>query len=89
MLPQRVFLSPDVLFQEINGEGVILDLASSSYFGLDEVGVQLWQLLQSDPSLPAACAALLSAYDVESAQLEQDVARLVAELTDAGLVKTE
>ena len=41
MLTQRVILSPEAMFQEIGGEGVILDLASSSYFGLDEVGVRL------------------------------------------------
>ena len=53
MLPQRATLSSEALFQDISGEGVILDLKSSSYFGLDEVGVRLWQLLQSDASLQA------------------------------------
>lgn len=88
MLPQRIILSPDVLFQEINGEGIILDLTSSGYFGLDGVGVQLWQMLQMDSSVPAAFQALLEKYDVEPVQLEQDIARLIAELVDAGLVST-
>jgi hypothetical protein len=89
MLPQRVVLSPDAMFQEIGGEGVILDLASSTYFGLDEVGVRLWQLLQVNPDLQAACDTLLSEYEVESAQLEQDVLKLVAQLDEAGLAKVE
>ena len=89
MLSQRVVLSPDALFQEIGGEGVILDLRSSSYFGLDEVGVRLWQLLQADPSLQAACDILLAEYEVESAQLEQDLLKLLDQLTDAGLITVE
>jgi hypothetical protein len=89
MLPQRVVLSPEALFQEIAGEGVILDLASSSYFGLDEVGVRLWQLLQLDPSLPTACEVLLTEYDVEPAQLEQDLAKLLDQLVEAGLATVQ
>jgi hypothetical protein len=89
MLTQRVILSPEALFQEIGGEGVILDLASSTYFGLDEVGVRLWQLLQTNPDLQAACETLLSEYEVESAQLEQDLLQLVAQLSEAGLARVE
>jgi len=89
MLSQRVVLSPEALFQEIGGEGVILDLASSTYFGLDEVGVRLWQLLQTNPSLQAVCDTLLSEYEVESARLEQDVLKLVSQLSEAGLAKVE
>lgn len=87
MLPQRVILSPDALFQEIGGEGVILDLASSSYFGLDEVGVRFWQLLQADPVVASARDSLLAEYDVEPAQLEQDLEKLIEQLVEAGLAK--
>lgn len=89
MLPQQVILSPEAMFQEIGGEGVILDLSSSSYFGLDEVGVRLWQLLQADASLQAAHDALLAEYEVEPAQLEQDLEKLIAQLVEAGLAKVE
>jgi len=89
MLNQKVMLSQDALFQEIGGEGVILDLTSSSYFGLDEVGVRLWQLLQADTSLQAAHDTLLAEYEVEPAQLEQDLEKLIAQLVEAGLAKVE
>ncbi len=85
MLPRRVILSSEALFQEIAGEGVILDLASSSYFGLDEVGVRLWQLLLTDSDPQAACEVLLTEYEVAPAQLEEDLAKLLAQLVEAGL----
>jgi hypothetical protein len=89
MLSQKVVLSPQAMFQEIGGEGVILDLASASYFGLDEVGVRLWQLLKTDPSLQAAHETLLQEYAVEPAQLEQDLIKLVGQLVEAGLATVE
>ena len=39
-------ISDNVLSQEVAGETVLLDLASESYFGLDEVGTRVWQMLK-------------------------------------------
>ncbi len=89
MLTQRVILSPEAMFQEIGGEGVILDLKSSTYFGLDEIGVRLWQLLQANPNLQAAADDLLQEYEVEADQLEQDLTKLVDQLVEAGLAGIE
>lgn len=85
MLPRSVQLSSDALFQEIGGEGVILDLATSTYFGLDEVGARCWQLLQENSSLELACNTLLEEYEVEPQQLESDISKLVTQLVDSGL----
>jgi hypothetical protein len=86
MLKLRAQLSPEALFQEIGGEAVILDLASSTYFGLDQVGARLWQLLQDDPDVAAACACLLQEYEVEAERLEKDINALLQQLAEARLV---
>ena len=39
-LSSRLVIPDDVLFQELNREAVILDLASARYFGLDDVGTR-------------------------------------------------
>lgn len=89
MLPRRVTLSTDALFQEIGGEGVILNLSSASYFGLDEVGTRLWQLLKDNPSLHSAIETLLTEYDVGAEQLEQDILQLLKQLSEAGLAEID
>jgi hypothetical protein len=89
MLTERVRISPDAMLQEIGGEGVILDLVSATYFGLDQVGVRLWQLLQADPSLQAASDVLLTEYEVDPATLERDLTALVSQLVAAGLATIE
>ncbi|MSR12853.1 MAG: PqqD family protein [Gammaproteobacteria bacterium] len=89
MFAARVHISPDALFQEIGGEGVILDLASSTYFGLDGVGVRFWQLLQENPDLQAARDALLAEFEVEADKLELDLDNLVQKLVSAELASVE
>ena len=79
-------VSKDVLFQEVSGETVLLDLASEKYFGLDPVGTRVWQLLNEDKNFGGMIATLLEEYDVERAQLEGDVRDLLGSLLEAGLI---
>lgn len=81
----NIKLSSEALFQEIGGEAVILDLASSTYFGLDDIGVRIWKLLQDGSGLPAVRQQLLAEYEVDAGQLEQDINEFVRQLCEAGL----
>lgn len=86
----RVVKIPDtVLFQEVSGEAVLLDLASEQYFGLNDVGTQIWHLLAEHRQLSLVHARLLSEYDAEPGILEQDLLELVGALVESGLVSLE
>jgi hypothetical protein len=86
-LAQQLKPSPQVLFQEIAGEAVLLDLASEQYFGLDPVGTRIWQLLGEDGRLEHVFSVLCTEYSVEPSQLQGDLLVLVNELAQAGLVE--
>ena len=86
MKDRNVQISPDVLFQEVSGEMVLLDLGSEHYFGLDEIGARIWSLLESGAGEAAVVDTLLEEYDVERETLQADVAELLDQLTEAGLV---
>lgn len=83
---QSITVSTEVLSQEVSGETVLLDMQSESYFGLDEVGTRIWQLLQEKDDLQAVFDAILGEYDVEADQLESDLKELLCGLEEAGLV---
>ena len=84
----QVFTVPDdVLFQEVSGETVLLDLESEQYFGLAEVGTRIWALLNEGQGVAAIVETLLTEYEVEREQLEADVRELLAALLDAGLLE--
>ena len=85
-MTQTIEISSEVLTQELDGETVILDLKSESYFGLDEVGTRIWQLLQEQEDIETITATMLNEYDVEEQQLEMDIQNLLTQLNEAGIV---
>jgi hypothetical protein len=81
--------SPDVLVQELDGEAVLLNLASERYFGLDDVGTRIWQHLLTHGRVDRVCREMLDEFDVDPDALGADVLRFVAELIEAGIVTVE
>jgi hypothetical protein len=86
---QGVTIPAAVLARELDGESVLLNLESETYFGLDAVGTRMWALLTSAPSIEAAYQALLAEYDVAPDVLRQDVEALVSQLLAQGLLELE
>jgi hypothetical protein len=86
-LADSVVVPPEVLSREVSGETVLLNLDSGVYFGLDEIGTDIWRLLRGGASLAETAAELLATYDVERRVLEDDLVRLVDQLARSGLVK--
>ena len=85
---QKITISDQALSQEVNGETVILDLKSESYFGLDEVGTRIWQLLQEHGDVQKTFEIMLEEFDVDAEQLEMDINELLEKLVASGLLKT-
>jgi hypothetical protein len=83
---KQVVACEDVLVRQLEGESVLLDLASESYFGLDEVGTRMWTVLTTAVSIEAAIETLMAEYAVERDQLRADLQRFITKLADAGLV---
>jgi hypothetical protein len=84
--PTTIAPAPEVLFRELSGEGVLLNLKSGRYFGLDAVGTRIWQMLLEGCSLDATVSQLLQEYDVSREKLLTDVSSFVAALETHGLV---
>jgi hypothetical protein len=85
-LNQTIALSPDVIAQEVSGETVLLDLESENYFGLDEVGTRIWQLIKETNDLNAIYNTLLDEYEISGDRLQQDLHVLLSEIEDLGLI---
>jgi hypothetical protein len=88
-LHQTIALSPDVISQEVSGETVLLDLESENYFGLDEVGTRIWQLIKETNDLNAIYNTLLGEYEVSGERLQQDLTTLLTEIEGLGLIVLE
>jgi hypothetical protein len=84
---KRVSTPPQVVTRPLEGELVLLNLDTETYFGLDEVGTRMWELLSSSPSIEAAYEQLVAEYDVDEAMLRTDLEALLGQLVDGGLVE--
>ena len=82
----RVEIGPSVIYRDVSGEVVLLNLQSGVYYGLDPVGSRMWQLLMEQRPLDDVCSVMLEEYDVTADVLRADLSRLVDELASKGLV---
>lgn len=79
-------IPPQVYFREVDGQMVLLNLETEEYYGLDAVGADIVNRLTSAP-WDDAMSALEADYDVDPAVLRSDIARLLGDLTGAGLIE--
>ena len=72
---------------QINEEVAILDLERSLYFGLDGVGVEIWEALEQPRSVAELCDLIVASFDVSRHECEKDVLDLLTSLQNEGLVE--
>lgn len=77
----------DLLSGEFAEEAVILDLRNGVYYGLEETGARIWQLLKRPTSLGALRDALVGEYDVEPEPCERDLRELLRDLLERHLIR--
>jgi hypothetical protein len=82
-------LSPDVVFRELDGEAVLLDLSTGTYFGLNAVGTRVWQMIEAGRQTPDIVSALATEYEAAPSTIAADVTRLLGELEARGLIRDE
>jgi hypothetical protein len=89
VLPPAVKISDQVLFQEIEGECVLLNLKNEQYFGLNEIATRMWQLLSINPKTDLALRSLLDEYNVSEEILRNDMAVIIRDMQNQNLVIIE
>ncbi len=85
----RAVTPPSVMFRELDGESVLLNLDSERYYGLDPVGTRMWETLVASATVQAGFDRLLDEFEVEPDLLRSDVEALLGELAEHGLIVLE
>ncbi len=79
-LRDRLTAAEHVLFRQLDDEAVLLDLKSGTYFGLNDVGARVWQLMLEHGSLSRVLDVLQEEYAAEPAVVERDLLALAGQL---------
>ena len=83
----RVEVPKHVLVRFLEKESVFLNLETEHYYGLDEIGTRMWQVVTASPNIEDAFLQLLSEFDVEAQQLRENLSELLGRLIDLGLLR--
>ncbi len=82
-----IVASKEQISSEVGGESVILNLQSGVYFGLNSVGLCVWNLIDQPTTFADIGNALLEKYDVKLEQCNHDLRNLLEELHNQGLIE--
>ena len=74
------------LTADVDNEVVMLDPATSNYFGLERVGARIWDLCEQPQSVESIVTVLLTEYDVDESTCTAEVASFLIELEAANLL---
>lgn len=82
----RATIPANVLIRFLDQESVLLNLNTERYFGLDEVGTRMWQLITSAPTIDTAYFQLIDEFDVDPETLRSNLHDLLNHLMENGLI---
>jgi hypothetical protein len=85
----RLTASPRHLSCGLSEEAVILNLDNGLYYGLNESGSHVWELLKAGTTFGSLVDALFDRFDSPRAIIEGDLRTLLADLQQQGLIQIE
>lgn len=75
-----------ILESEVDGDVIALDIERGHCYGLNGTASEIWKMLAAETTLAEICSTLVGRFDVERADCEQQVATLLSQLRDEGLL---
>jgi Coenzyme PQQ synthesis protein D (PqqD) len=82
-----VVVVKDQVSSDLGGEVAILNLSAGMYYGLDDVGARIWDLVQEPRVVNHIQGTILEEYDVDPARGKRHVLALLQELANEGLIE--
>ena len=83
----RIEISDGVIWRDLGGDVVILNVETGVYFGLDGSGGHIWRELVKHGSIEKTFGSLKQQFDVESDELRRDLDALVNQFVEKKLVQ--
>ena len=81
--------SPNVVHETIDGEAVIINLMTGRYYSLEEVGVDIWDLIERNTSIAEMVVSLQHHYDTKNHDVEDVLTQFIEQLKEEELIVPE
>lgn len=76
----------DMLFSKMDEEVVMLSIQNSEYYGLNEIGSHIWEMIEKPVQVETLMLQLIEEYEVERRQAESDILALLNDLYNKKIV---
>lgn len=92
LVARRYEKDPSVVYREIAGEAILVPIRRNisdmeSIYTLDEVGSDIWDLIDGERAAGDILDVLLGEYDVDAEVLSKDLAEFIQQLLSIGAIK--
>jgi hypothetical protein len=78
----------DALSAQVGNEVVLMNTNFDNYYGLDEIGSDIWLRLEQPIAVEKLCSALASDYEGDASAIERDLIELLEDLLKNQLIET-
>ena len=78
--------NPQIISSKMDNEVVMMSVEKGNYYGLNQVGSEIWEKLNEPLTVTDLCSKLLIEYNVEREQCERDVMTYLEKLVEEGLI---
>lgn len=80
--------SPHVIHETIDGEVIVINLASGNYFSVKGAGADIWHVIHSSPGIDASAitAAVAGRFDRASEAVEDEITAFLEQLRHENLI---
>jgi coenzyme PQQ synthesis protein D (PqqD) len=79
--------SPAVIAAEVDGEIVMMSIEQGRYFGLDDIGSDIWKRIEPPCSFATLIDGLAADYEADRATIAADVQALLGRMAEQDVVR--
>ena len=79
--------SEELLTSSVDEETILLSLEKNNFYGMNEVGTRIWELLESPIAVAELCRQLQEEFAVSEEQCREHVLQFLNSLAEDGLVE--
>lgn len=76
----------DIIGSPIDDEMVMMDVDKGSYFGLNSMGSEIWNLIEEPKTIQQLVNILTDEYEISQNECETEVTKFIEALVDVNLI---